>query len=71
MPAAGRRLGLGARQGGHAAITLVLVSAHTGDGFYQREEIATAIEMAREGAHRVIPIWLDNPPSGRCPTDSG
>jgi tetratricopeptide (TPR) repeat protein len=41
-----------------AEITLVLVSDHTEDSFYQREEIATAIDMARHGEHRVIPIWL-------------
>src|SRR5690242_17043326 len=41
-----------------AEITLVLVSDHTEEGFYQREEIATAIDMARHGAHRVIPLWL-------------
>jgi len=41
-----------------AEVTLVLVSDHTEEGFYQREEIATAIDMARHGTHRVIPLWL-------------
>jgi hypothetical protein len=41
-----------------AAITVVLVSDHTEEGFYQREEIARAIEMARQGSHRVVPLWL-------------
>jgi hypothetical protein len=41
-----------------ADVTVVLVSDHTEEGFYQREEIAAAIEMARRGSHRVVPIWL-------------
>ncbi len=42
-------------------ITVVLVSASTEKAYYQREEIAAAIDMARqkEAAHRVIPIYLD------------
>ena len=49
-----------------AEITVVLVSDHTEEGFYQREEIATAIDMARQGSHRVIPLWL----SGIGPPDA-
>jgi tetratricopeptide (TPR) repeat protein len=41
-----------------AEITVVLVSDHTEKSFYQREEIATAIDMARQGPHRVVPLWL-------------
>jgi hypothetical protein len=41
-----------------ADVTVVLVSDHTEEGFYQREEIAAAIEMARRGSHRVVPVWL-------------
>jgi WD40 repeat protein len=41
-----------------AHTTVVLVSDQTEEGFYQREEIATAIEMARRGSHRVVPLWL-------------
>jgi tetratricopeptide (TPR) repeat protein len=41
-----------------AEITVVLVSDHTEEGFYQREEIARAIDMARQGSHRVVPLWL-------------
>lgn len=49
-----------------AEITVVLVSDHTEEGFYQREEIATAIDMARQGSHRVVPLWL----SGTGPLDA-
>jgi hypothetical protein len=41
-------------------LTVVLVSASTGAAFYQQEEIATAIGMAREDPtrHRVVPVYL-------------
>src|SRR5262245_65430639 len=41
-------------------ITVVLVSEHTEDAFYAREEIAAATQLAREsaGGHRVVPIYL-------------
>jgi len=44
-----------------ALISVVLVSSRTDDAYYQREEIAAAIELARRQAslHRVIPIYLD------------
>ncbi|MDP9078860.1 MAG: TIR domain-containing protein [Bacteroidota bacterium] len=40
--------------------TVVLVSADTENAYYQREEIATAIQMARERTnnHKVIPVFL-------------
>lgn len=44
-----------------ASVTVVLVSASTPQAYYQREEIAAAIAMAREGSasrHRVIPVYL-------------
>lgn len=44
-----------------AQITVVLVSDHTEESVYQREEIATAIEMARRGSHKVVPLWLRRP----------
>jgi TIR domain len=49
-----------------AAVTLVLVSSRTEDAYYQREEIAAAIDMARrsEDRHRVVPIFLDAPGMG-------
>jgi hypothetical protein len=50
-------------------ITLVLVSAKTDRAYYEREEIAAAIDLARENenSHRVIPVFLDDaaePPYG-------
>src|SRR3954451_4285646 len=50
-------------------ITLVLVSAKTDRAYYERDEIAAAIALARENEnrHRVIPIFLDDdakPPYG-------
>lgn len=46
-------------------ITAVLISGNTGKAYYQREEIAAAIAMAREDGdrHRVVPIFL-NPQEG-------
>jgi hypothetical protein len=41
-----------------AHVTVVLVSRHTEDAFYQRAEIAHAVDMARSGSHRVVPVWL-------------
>ena len=42
-------------------VTLVLISANTSQAYYQREEIASAIALARAKAtsHRVIPIFLE------------
>src|SRR3712207_5191867 len=39
-------------------VTVVLVSPRSDTAYYQREEIATAIAMARadEGQHRVVPV---------------
>jgi len=41
-------------------ITVVLVSRNTQEAYYQREEIAAAIAMARKSKdkHRVVPIYL-------------
>jgi TIR domain len=43
-------------------VTVVLISSRTEDAYYQREEIAAAIALARdqEGQHRVIPVFLDD-----------
>lgn len=51
-----------ARAQAKATITLVLISQKTERAYYQREEIAAALEMARNGTqqHRVIPIYLDH-----------
>src|SRR5688572_1121497 len=42
-------------------ITIVLVSSKTTSAYYQREEIAAAIALARSNRtrHRVVPIYLD------------
>ncbi|MGX7672021.1 toll/interleukin-1 receptor domain-containing protein [Plantactinospora sp. DSM 117369] len=44
-----------------AAVTLVLISGGTDRAYYQREEIAQAVELSRreDGLHRVVPILLD------------
>ena len=44
-------------------ISVVIVSLHTEDAYYQREEIAAAIQMAREDphTHRVVPVFLNDP----------
>lgn len=48
-------------------VTLVLISDRTEQAFYEGEEIANAIAMAREkgSTHRVVPIYL----AGRPPED--
>lgn len=45
-------------------VTVVLVSACTDSAYYQREEIAQAIELSRSeaGRHHVVPICLSGPP---------
>jgi hypothetical protein len=45
-------------------VTVVLVSSRTERAFYQREEIAAAIDLARKDpeSHRVVPIYLHGPP---------
>ncbi len=42
-------------------ISVVLVSPNTGRAYYEREEIAAAIQMAREDphTHRVVPVYLN------------
>jgi hypothetical protein len=41
-------------------ITIVLVSYHTQDAYYQREEIASAISLSRKNraSHRVVPLVI-------------
>jgi hypothetical protein len=43
-----------------ARVTVVLVSDHVDEAYYQREEIAAAITLAREDphSHRVVPVFL-------------
>jgi len=48
----------------NSLVTVVLVSANTERAYYQREEIAAAIDMARKNkdTHRVVPLyWKDQP----------
>jgi DNA-binding beta-propeller fold protein YncE len=47
-------------------VTVVLISTSTERAFYQREEIAAAIDLARKNpeSHRVVPVYLDGPPDG-------
>ncbi len=39
-------------------VTVVLVSARTDQAYYQREEIAAAIDLARRHGRRVVPVYL-------------
>jgi hypothetical protein len=41
-------------------VTVVLVSSRTDNAYYEREEIAAAIDMARRdpASHRVVPVFL-------------
>ena len=43
-------------------VSVVLVSAHTGGAYYQREEVAAAIALARQNpdSHRVVPLYIDS-----------
>jgi len=43
----------------NSLVTVVLISSHTEKGYYQREEIAAAIDLARTtDEHRVVPVYL-------------
>lgn len=60
-----------ARAQRRALVTVVLVSANTERAYYEREEIAAAIALARQDgqAHRVVPVYvsaaaLENVPYG-------
>jgi hypothetical protein len=48
-------------------ITVVLISARTEMAYYEREEIAAAIDLARHNkqTHRVVPVYLDDPPDAQ------
>lgn len=47
-----------------SSVTVVLISSTSERAYYQREEVASAIAMAREDEtkHRVIPVYLDPAP---------
>jgi ABC-type Na+ efflux pump permease subunit len=51
-----------ARAQQRSLITVVLVAARTDTAYYQREEVAAALDMARaDGSrHRVVPVYLQN-----------
>jgi serine/threonine protein kinase len=50
-------------------VTVVLVSSSADMAFYQREEIAAAIALARQDplSHRVVPVYLDETSAARPP----
>ena len=50
-------------------LIVVMLSKHTKAAFYQREEIALAIEVTREepNSHRIIPVYLDSPETCETP----
>lgn len=54
-------------------ITIVMVSSKTEKAYYQREEIAAAIDLARRNnkQHRVVPIYLDGWPIDESPIPYG
>lgn len=56
-----------------SAVSLILVSDRTDAAYYQREEIAAAIALARQNAeaHRVVPIFLSAEENLRVPTPYG
>jgi hypothetical protein len=44
----------------NSLVTVVLISRHTDNAYYQREEIAASVALARSGGgHRVVPVYLD------------
>jgi hypothetical protein len=46
-------------------ITVVLISRHSDEAYYQRDEIAAAVAYARRdpSAHRVVPVYLEGFPA--------
>ena len=50
-------------------VTVVLVSSRSGVAYYQREEIAAAISMARKDkdSHRVVPVYVEETASSDVP----
>jgi serine/threonine protein kinase len=50
-------------------VTVVLVSSSADAAYYQREEIAAAISLARQdpSSHRVVPVYLDDASVARPP----
>lgn len=54
-------------------ITVVLISGNTDAAYYLREEIQSAVQMARsnQDAHRVVPIYLEGRPPDPCDVPYG
>jgi hypothetical protein len=52
-----------------SSVTIVLVSELTDDAYYEREEIATAIALARRDpdGHRVVPVYLSTAAQEQTP----
>jgi hypothetical protein len=46
------------RAHGSSLLTVVLLSSRSTAAFFQREEILNAVERARQGLHRVVPVYL-------------
>lgn len=46
----------------NSLVSVVLVSSSTEQAYYQREEVAAAIDMARKNKnnHRVVPVYIDD-----------
>lgn len=40
-------------------VTVVLISASSDSAYFEKEEIASAIQLARTQRHRVVPVYLD------------
>jgi hypothetical protein len=49
----------------HSRVTVVFVTSNTDDAYYQRQEIANAIALARlaPDSHRVAPIFMNPSPA--------
>ena len=43
-------------------VTIVIVSPRTEAAFYQQEEVAAAIDLAKRDGHRVVPVYVGEPP---------
>lgn len=54
-----------ARAQSQSLITVVIISSRSDEAYYQREEVAAAIEKSRRDKtrHRVVPVYLDGYPS--------
>lgn len=52
----------------HSLVTVVLVSPSSDQAYYQREEIAAAIDLARQNkdAHRVVPLYWQSQGDARA-----